>query len=97
MDARRQESTTIAVPRALARELDLIADEAVEVIEVDRNGPAGKASLRPGDVIVAAAGRVTTTVDDLSRIVALAPAAEPLELTIIRNEQLMELTVRPAA
>jgi S1-C subfamily serine protease len=85
--------TTIAIPRALARELDLVADEAIEIMEVDRNGPAAKAGVRPGDVIVAAAGRVTTTVDDLSRIVTLAPANEPLELTIIRNERLIELSV----
>jgi S1-C subfamily serine protease len=88
--------TTIAVPRALARKLDLIADEAVEIIEVDRNGPAAKAGVRSGDVIVAAAGRVTTTVDDLSRIITVAPAAEPLELTIIRNDRLIELKVQAA-
>jgi S1-C subfamily serine protease len=88
--------TTVAVPRALARELDLVADEAVEVMEVDRRGPAAKAGVRAGDVIVAAAGRVTTTVDDLSRIVTLATASEPLELTIIRNHRLIELEVRPA-
>ena len=88
--------TTIAIPRSLARELDLIADEAVEIMEVDRNGPAAKAGVRAGDVIVAAAGRVTTTVDDLSRIVTLAPVNEPLELTIIRNERLIELQVQAA-
>jgi S1-C subfamily serine protease len=85
--------TTIGLPRSLARELDLVADEAVEIMEVDPSGPAAKAGVERGDVIVAAADRVTTTVDDLSRIVALIPAGEPLALTIIRHERLVELTV----
>jgi S1-C subfamily serine protease len=85
--------TTVGLPRALARELDLVADEAVEIMEVDPTGPAAKAGVQSGDVVVAAADRVTTTVDDLSRIVALIPAGEPLALTIIRNERLVELTV----
>jgi S1-C subfamily serine protease len=46
-----------------------------------------------GDVIVAAAGRVTMTVDDLTRIVSIAPKGEPLELSIVRDERLRELTI----
>jgi S1-C subfamily serine protease len=88
--------TTVGLPRALARELDLVADEAVEIMEVDPTGPAAKAGVQRGDIVVAAADRVTTTVDDLSRIVALIPAGEPLALTIIRNERLVELTVAAA-
>jgi S1-C subfamily serine protease len=87
--------TTVAVPRALARELDLVADEAIEIVDIDSNGPGAKAGLQRGDVVVAAAGRVTTTVDDLSRIVALVPQSDPLTLTIIRDEQLVELHVAP--
>lgn len=87
--------TTVGVPRSLVHELDLLADDAVEVLHIDPKGPAGRAGLTVGDVIVAAAGRVTTTVDDLTRIVSIAPAGEPLELTIIRNERLQELTIAP--
>jgi hypothetical protein len=39
---------------------------------------------------------VTTTIDDLSRIITLVPAGEALELTIIRNQRLMELRVAAA-
>lgn len=85
--------TTVGLPRTLVRELDLLADEAIEVLNVDPNGPAGRAGLQVGDVIVAAAGRVTMTVDDLTRIVSIAPKGEPLELTIVRGERLRELTI----
>jgi S1-C subfamily serine protease len=87
--------TTVGLPRGLVRELDLLADEAIEVLSVDPKGPASRAGLQAGDVIVAAAGRVTTTVDDLTRIVSIAPKGEPLELTIVRDEGLRELTIAP--
>jgi S1-C subfamily serine protease len=85
--------TTVGLPRTLVRELDLLADEAIEVLNVDPNGPAARAGLQAGDVIVAAAGRVTMTVDDLTRIVSIAPKGEPLELSIVRGERLRELMI----
>ena len=85
--------TTVGLPRTLVRELDLLADEAIEVLNVDPEGPAARAGLQVGDVIVAAAGRVTMTVDDLTRIVSIAPKGEPLELSIVRGERLRELTI----
>lgn len=85
--------TTVALPRALVRRLDLVSDDAVEIIDLDPRGPAARAGVKRGDAIVAAAGRVITTVDDLSRIVAQAPAGETLELSIIRGERLLELNV----
>jgi S1-C subfamily serine protease len=87
--------TTVAVPRTLARELDLVADEAVEIVDIDPSGPAANSGLERGDIVVAAAGRVTTTVDDLSRIVALVPQSEALTLMVIRDERLVELHVAP--
>jgi S1-C subfamily serine protease len=86
---------TIAVPRALVRELDLLANEAVEVVDVTRDGPAARAGVQVGDAIVTAAGRVTTTVDDLTRVLSHVPAGEPLSLSVIRDEQLCDLLVEP--
>jgi S1-C subfamily serine protease len=91
--------TTIALPRTLVRELDLVADEAVEITEVAASSPAARAGLQAGDAIVAAAGRVTTNVDELTRVIGLVPAGEPLTLEVLRGERLIELTAeaeRPA-
>jgi S1-C subfamily serine protease len=88
--------TSVALPRALVRELDLVADEAVEVIEVSEGSPAARAGLRAGDAIVAAAGRVTTNVDELTRILGLVPVGEPLALDVLRGELIIELTIAPA-
>jgi S1-C subfamily serine protease len=85
--------TTAALPRALVRELDLVADEAVEIREVATGSPAARAGLQPGDVIIAAAGRVTTNVDELTRVIGLVPAGEPLALEVLRAERIVEITV----
>jgi S1-C subfamily serine protease len=84
--------TTVALPRALVRELDLVADEAIEVIDVAPGSPAARAGLQPGDAIVSAAGRVTANVDELTRIIGLVPAGQPLALEALRGERLIELT-----
>jgi S1-C subfamily serine protease len=88
--------TTVGVPRSLARELDLVADEAVEIVDLDGKGPAAKAGIRRGDVIVAAAGRVTTTVDDLSRVIAIVPQGQPISLSVLRDKRLIEIVVDPS-
>lgn len=85
--------TTVVVPRALVRELDLVSEDGVEVLALDPHGPAAKAGVRNGDVIVAAAGRVITTLDDLSRIVAHTPAGRALTLSIIRYQRIVGVQV----
>jgi S1-C subfamily serine protease len=85
--------TTAALPRALVRELDLVADEAIEVVEVAAGSPAAVAGLRAGEVIVAAAGRVTTNVDELTRVIGLVPRGEAIVLDVLRGERVVEVAV----
>jgi len=87
---------SVNLPRTLVRELDLVAHEAVEVVDVASDGPAASAGIRVGDVIVTAAGRVIATVDDLTRVIGLAPTGEPLALGVVRDERLLELQVAPS-
>jgi S1-C subfamily serine protease len=88
--------TTVTLPRALVRELDLVADEAIEVLDVATGSPAAQAGLRRGDVIVAGAGRVTTNVDELTRVIGLVPAGQPLTLDVLREDRVVEITVDAA-
>lgn len=86
---------SVVLPRALVRELDLVANEAVEVVDLASDGPAASAGLRTGDVIVTAAGRLISTVDDLTRVIGLAPPGDVLALGVVRDERLLELHVEP--
>jgi S1-C subfamily serine protease len=98
--------TVTRLPRRLVRELDLLADTAVEVMEVVPQGPAAAAGIRPHDVIVAANDRIIGSVDDLHRLLSGrapngVPQASPdaargeLELSVIRDESITKLHVTP--
>jgi S1-C subfamily serine protease len=100
--------TVTQLARRLVRELDLLSDTAVEVIEVLPKGPSDQAGLRPHDIIVAANDRIIGGVDDLHRVLsgrlvsaAAAQASEPksepagLELTVIRAERAQKVHVDP--
>jgi S1-C subfamily serine protease len=84
------------LPRAVVRALDLLADQGVEVRDVAAGSIAGRAGIRPDDVIVALAGRLVTSIDDLHRLLMTVPADQGFELTVIRRDALRTLTVAPA-
>lgn len=88
-------ATLAAIPRWLVRQLDLLADQAVEVVEVSARSAAGQAGICPGDWIVAVAGRIVAGIDDLHRILATLPEGRDVVLTVIRDERQIELCVCP--
>ncbi|MDK2916239.1 MAG: hypothetical protein PWR25_796 [Euryarchaeota archaeon] len=85
-----------ALPQHLVLALGLTANQAVEVVSVNRASPAGRAGLRPGDMIVAINQTCVTCVDDLHRFLAAWPIAEPATLTIVRNRRRITLPIVPA-
>jgi S1-C subfamily serine protease len=74
------------IPRAIVRALDLLADQGVEVREVAGRSVAELAGIRPDDIIVALAGRLVTSIDDLHRLLTSVPIDRGFELTVIRGE-----------
>jgi S1-C subfamily serine protease len=85
------------LPRALVRALDLLADQGVEVRDVASGSIASQAGIRPADVIVALAGRVVTSIDDLHRLLMAVPADQGFDLTVIRDETLRHIPVLPSS
>jgi S1-C subfamily serine protease len=83
------------LPRAIVRDLDLLADQAVEVREVVPRSVADLAGVRPDDVIIALAGRLVTSIDDLHRLLMTVPVEQGFDLTIVRGEK--KRTVRVPA
>jgi S1-C subfamily serine protease len=81
------------LPRWLARELDLLGDQAVEVVAVSPGGPAAKAGVAPGDLIVALNGRIVSGLDDLHRLLSGRRAEGPLVLSVVRDGRQIELRV----
>lgn len=83
------------VPRRVARALDIVNDRAVRVVGLDDRGPAAKAGLQVGDLLVALNDRVVAGVDDLHRLLAKAAAGQPVRLAVVRGERKLELDVTP--
>ena len=80
--------------RRMVRFYHLDRDFAVEVAGVDPQGPAKRAGLKEGDLIVAMDGQAVATVDDLHRFLAEKPFDRPVTLTVIRGQEQLDLTVR---
>src|SRR5215210_6572193 len=74
------------LPRAIVRALDLLADHGVEVREVAARSVADLAGIRPDDVIIALAGRLVTSIDDLHRLLMTVPTDQGFELTVVRGD-----------
>ncbi|HEY3777315.1 MAG TPA: trypsin-like peptidase domain-containing protein [Rhizomicrobium sp.] len=88
---------TVTVPRPVLRQLDRTAATAAMVLEIDPDGPAGKAGVVKGDTIVSFAGATVTGVDDLHRLLTAERAGRDTELHIWRPGGSVRLAVRPQA
>ena len=69
--------------------------DAVEILSVDSESPAGMAGLLPGDFIVAIHSKRILTVDDLHRFLAEWPIGKEVNITILRGNRKREVTVVP--
>jgi S1-C subfamily serine protease len=85
----------VFIPARLSRPSGIKALRGVAVRGVGRAGPASKAGLRFGDVIVELAGKPTETVADLHRLLNRDAIQVPLEVVVFRNGKMETLTVLP--
>jgi S1-C subfamily serine protease len=82
--------------RRLARAHHLSNPQAVEIVTVEPQGPASRAGLREGDLLVAVNGRPVVTIDDVHRMLVAWPIGEPLAVTVVRGVARLDLAVTPA-
>jgi S1-C subfamily serine protease len=85
----------VLLPAPVARANGLPSARGVAVRTVERESPAGVAGLRPGDVIVAFAGRAVATVADLHRLLDAEAIGTSIELGVLREGRRTTLAVRP--
>jgi len=79
----------------LRRHLGAPTDRGLLVARVEPGGPAGRAGVRVGDVLLAAGGEPLEATYDLVRVVGRTPAGEPLTLRLLRDGETLALEVRP--
>lgn len=83
------------IPPALSKATGVHQPYAVYVAHVDVGGPAAKAGLKEGDLLVAAGTQVLTGLDDLLRALDHHSIGRPTDFLVIRNARLMTVTVTP--
>ncbi len=81
--------------RRLVRFYHLQNNYGVVVVRSDPEGPAGKAGIMDGDLIVSVNGQKTESVDDIHRILAEWPEENSLSVVIIRGQEQMDISVTP--
>jgi S1-C subfamily serine protease len=77
----------------IARDLDLLTEAAVGVQSVERGGPADRAGIREGDLIVEIGGRLVAGIDDLHRALSRLVGVPSAAVTIVRDDRRLELDV----
>jgi S1-C subfamily serine protease len=89
-------SNTISIPEEVAKEqLGRTQDNGLIVLSVGKNTPAKKAGLLLGDVIIKFAKEPVNSLYDLEKLLTQEVIGKSIELTILRGEKLIELTITP--
>jgi len=79
----------------VVRFYDLPKETGVVVLSVEEAGPARRAGLREGDVIVALEGAPVAGVDDLHRLLTDVRVGVSCALTVLRWTEKLELKIVP--
>jgi S1-C subfamily serine protease len=87
---------TAALPRRLARAAGIAAGSGVRVSELLPGGPAERAGVRAGDVLLALDAVPLLGVDDLVRALTEGRIGREATLRLLRGREVRSLAVRPA-
>jgi S1-C subfamily serine protease len=86
----------VPIHRRLVRHFQLSAPAGVLVISLTEGGPAGRAGLREGDVIVEFKGQPIPSIDALHKLLTGDQIGVESDLTIVRRTEKLTLHVTPA-
>jgi S1-C subfamily serine protease len=68
----------------------------LRVVEVVSGGPAARAGLRTGDLLVSAGGNPVSTAQDLQRLMFAEAIGRPMAITVMRNGALVDVIAEPS-
>ena len=85
----------VTLQRRLVHQHSLAVTSGILVISVEPNGPAHRAGLREGDVIVAYGSHPVASIDELHRLLTEEQVGTKIELAFLRSGEKLTLEVVP--
>jgi S1-C subfamily serine protease len=86
----------VPLARRIARHFELDNARAVRVETVEKGGPASRAGVEQGDLMVRFADQPVNGIDDLHRLLTGERIGAESRLTVVRRAQKLELAVTPS-
>ncbi len=87
---------TVPLPRRLALALGIAQPHGVAITSLEPDGPAARAGLQTGNIVIALAGEPVTGADDLVRLLGGERIGIETVLTVIAGSDLRRIMVMPA-
>ncbi len=85
----------VPIARAVVRLLGLNQETSVEVIGLEKDGPAAHSGMSEGDLIISLGEQPITGLDDLQKRLSEIPVGIPAEVVFLRNNRLLSRFVVP--
>jgi S1-C subfamily serine protease len=89
-------AANVALDRRIAAHFDLDNSRAVRVESIVSGGPAQRAGLKPGDLLVGFAGQPVNGIDDLHRLLSVRRIGKICPIVVIRGALKLELSILAA-
>jgi S1-C subfamily serine protease len=86
---------TVPFPKAAAARYGLKVPAGIQIVQIVPGGPAEKAGLRAGDVILSVDGKDAPTVDTIHGILDRSSIGRPSQLRVLRQGDVMTARITP--